>query len=296
MMPSSPPSRDIVRGMELSRSGWLEKYSVGRGLFPVKNWQRRYFTVSHSGLNYSKSKDVPADNRTYIPFVAAEGFHEIRMYPVFLLPIVTAAMHPEASDCNFFFFGIRFEEKGKPHLLLLRTTTASDRDQWVRFIGQYIHVGSLQGVPLLHPLDPSSPKTFDPEELDANEKRTLRRAVLEWDEGQDLRVTYGAASPEASMEDTAPSDDEHAGYGLRNGATPPRITPSASAAHTPRGGPGLVQLDDEDDIDRGRSGIQASSRSHMHPASATARSRAESMQRAQRSPPPPTGDKEFDVL
>ena len=69
--------------MQTCKSGWLEKFSVGRGLLPVKNWQRRWFQVDHTGLNYSKAPSDKPSARTRIPFserihgASAEGVKQL---------------------------------------------------------------------------------------------------------------------------------------------------------------------------------------------------------------------------
>jgi hypothetical protein len=116
-----------------------------------------------------------------------------------------------------------FEEEGRPRILLLRTALAHERDAWVRYVSQYVHVGTLSGVPVAHPLDSSGHKGFDPEELDARERIALRRQVLEWDEGQMWRQQNAVMDPVAM--DWA-SDSEH-----HNSASPS----GGSAQPTPRG-------------------------------------------------------------
>ena len=188
--------------MDLQKTGWLEKFSVGRGIIPVKNWQRRFFTVNHRGLNYSKAPGIPGEARTYIPFVTVSA--EVMMNPVFLLPVVSSAIHPAATSTDMFYFGLRFEEKGKSHVLLFRTSSAADRDSWVKFIGSFIHVGALSGVPVAHPLDPTVPRAPDPEELDVREKQMLRRTIIDWDEGQTYRAVGDSIEPNWDSDDDAP--------------------------------------------------------------------------------------------
>jgi hypothetical protein len=188
--------------MELQKTGWLEKFSVGRGLIPVKNWQKRFFTVNHRGLNYSKAPGIPGEQRTYIPFVTVSA--EVQMNPVFLLPVVGPSIHPEAVLPDMFYFGLKFEEKGKPHALLLRTTSSADRESWVRFISSFVHVGAISGVPVAHPLDHSAPRAPDPEELDVREKQLLRRVIIDWDEGQTYRVLGESIEPNWDSDDDAP--------------------------------------------------------------------------------------------
>lgn len=139
----------------LSKSGWLEKFSVGRGIFPFRNWQRRYVVATHAGLNYSSSSTSAGEARTFVPFascpdsslnnnssnsstltsstaVAAVGVCDVVQHPVFLIPVVSSSLHPEAKDqSSFSYFGIRFQEKGNVRVLLFRTTDAADRQQWV---------------------------------------------------------------------------------------------------------------------------------------------------------------------
>lgn len=309
MHSSSNPSTPVSRGMELSRSGWLEKYSVGRGFIPVRNWQKRWFTVTHDGLNYSKTPDVRGDGRTYIPFIATEGLQEMRMTPVFLFTHITESVHPAANDPNYFYFGVRFEEKSKPHVLLLRSSNFKEKDQWVHFISQFVHVGTNRGIPTLHPLDSASPRTFDPEELDPSEKRALKRAIMDWDEGQDLRSKLDGPALEKSLQEEEEVSDDllrsrdggGGGGGQMMATTPPRVTPSASAAQTPRGTHGLYNsngdYNDEADgtpVDQGRSGVQPSVRSYARPASTANRSN-NGHQQVPLSELPTSGA-EYDVL
>lgn len=195
-------------GSPLNRSGWVEKYSVGRGFFPVRNWKRRWLMVNHHGLNYSKDPKTEPQTRTFIPFTensekAKEGQQvgkgrkagDVKLRPVFLYPNVTAAIHSEATDANYFYFGVRFEESETPRILLLRTTDGQERDAWVRFIAQFVHAASiLSGVPMLHPVAMKNAKP-DPEELDPKSQADLRRAVIEWDDGFQHRVD-GTVAPD----------------------------------------------------------------------------------------------------
>jgi hypothetical protein len=201
------------------------------------------------------------------------------MTPVFLFAHVNESVHPAANDPNYHYFGIRFEEKGKAHVLLLRAGSAREKEQWVRYIGQYIHVGTSRGVPTLHPLDSASPRTFDPEELDPNEKRALRKTIVEWDEGQEFRIHQDIATLERSLQEIEIAAEDlrvREGGGAMMSTTPPRVTPSASAAQTPRGTHGLYANDDDDadtsPVDQGRSGVNPSVRSFTRPASTANRS------------------------
>jgi hypothetical protein len=223
--------------------------------------------------------------------------------PVFLFPNITESVHPAANDPNYFYFGVRFEEKSKGHVLLLRATSMRERDQWVHFMAQYVHVGTNRGIPNLHPVDSASPRTFDPEELDPNEKRMLRRAVLDWDEGQDIRAKHdNVLGPlESGMDDDTVSDPLLSGGGAMT-TTPPRgVTPSASAAQTPRGTHNGVGGPDDDEtdtamMDQGRSGVQPSVRSYARPASVAARSQGGGQQLQVPLSELPTSGAEYDVL
>jgi hypothetical protein len=192
--------------MELHRTGWLEKFSVGRGLIPVKNWQKRFFTVNHRGLNYSKGPGIPGEGRTYIPFVTAASA-EVQMNPVFLMPVVGPALHPEAVLADKFYFALKFEEKGKTRILLLRANSSIDRDSWVKFIGSFIHACAVSGEAVAHPLDAkSAPRERDPEELDVHEKQVLRKVIIDWDEGQVYRAMGESIEPTMDWD----SDDDEA--------------------------------------------------------------------------------------
>lgn len=235
---SAPTSSVIDR----NKSGWLEKFSVGRGILPVRNWQRRWFVVDHRGLNYSKSPSHEAQRRTQVPFVTLTPTREIALRPVFLFNNVTTAIHPEATSMSFFYFGLRFEEDGVAHVLLLRTALSPERDEWVRFIGLFVHSASVAGVPVSHPLCLTR-RPYDPEELDAHEKTALRRVVLEWDEGVQHRQHGGAldaceSSAAAAIAASAvDSDDDLESPDVPHGAgtvTPPARESRSSRPASPR--------------------------------------------------------------
>lgn len=190
------------------KTGWLHKFSVGRGILPVKNWQKRWFSVNNTGLNYSKGPDVPAQQRTFIPFISKSAL-EVTLNPVFLLPTVSAALHPEAADPSAFYFGLRFEEGKAGRILLLRAESADDRAAWVRFLSQFLHVGSSSGIPVAHPLDSSIPRGHDPEQLDAREKLSLRSVILNWDEGAHLRQVGECPDPIIDVWDSDGDGDGH---------------------------------------------------------------------------------------
>ena len=208
-MASPPSAATPVQGVGVTKCGWVEKYSVGRGFFPVRNWKKRWLMVTHQGLNYAKGPNQEAQNRTYVPFIQSGNAKDgVKLRPVFLFPVVTAAIHPEATEPSMHYFGLRFEETDVPRILLLRTPSATERDGWVRFIGQFVHAASLNGVPISHPMTIRSAKP-DPEELDGKAQMELRKSVMEWDDGFKERVV----SLEASVADAAApvnweSDDE----------------------------------------------------------------------------------------
>jgi hypothetical protein len=241
--------------MEMMRTGWLEKYSVGRGLIPLKNWQRRWFCVDHAGLNYSKSPMEAPSRRTFIPFVAGPGANgDVVMAPVYLYPNVTESIHPEAVGSSIYYFALRFQERGTPRLLLVRTNDSAERERWVRFLSLFVHAAALSGIPPSHPS--AQKKGVDPDELDPRERLLLKQTILDWDEGMQLRMA-GVAEPvatrEGSFEDCAVwnSDEEVSGHPSRrnsksNNHTPgvqsPR-RPSSNAASPALGGSGAPELD-----------------------------------------------------
>lgn len=171
---------------ESTKVGWLEKFSVGRGVIKFKNWKKRFFTVDCNGLNYSKSDKKPGAPRTYIPFVTKKT-PEVSLSSVFLLSNVNSDLHPEAQDPSkkYLYFGIRFEENKRSFVLLMRTVDSSTRERWVRFLAQLVPCGVPYnlGVPPAHPQDPTLQRLYDPEDLDERERKALRKVVLDWDEG-----------------------------------------------------------------------------------------------------------------
>lgn len=197
--PSAPPPPVV---QEVRRTGWIEKYSVGRGILPIRNWQRRWFSVDNHGLNYSKSQFEPPAKRTYVPFVTSTTSRDVFLNPVFLFPNVTKDIHSEASEGGTYYFALRFEENRVPRVLLLRTRVPEDRDSWVRYLAQYVHAAALTtGVPAYHPLSAAGQKKgYDPDELDAKEKKALRQVVLDWDEGAQLRAAGPGAVPDPIQE------------------------------------------------------------------------------------------------
>ena len=259
--PTSSPASATVK------CGWVEKYSVGRGFFPVRNWKKRWLMVTHQGLNYAKDQGSPAAGRTYVPFVsktlgsAAAGGSGIQssnnqpstnitvimaqekermtkggvcMNPVFLFPVVTAIIHPEATDPNFFYFGLRFVETDTPRILLLRASTKEDREEWVRFIGQFVHAASLNGVPNMHPAIMKAPKVRDPEELDARSQNEVRKNVMGWDDGFQYRA-FGSEEPCENMhEDPLNWDSDNE----TNGVSSPRESSEGGALTAGGGGSG----------------------------------------------------------
>jgi hypothetical protein len=234
---------------EARRKGWIEKYSVGRGMLPLRNWQRRWFTIDNHGLNYAKSNFEAPQRRTYVPFVSMSTSRDVTMLPVFLYPHVTEQIHPAATDPTLFYFALRFEENRTPRVLLLRCATAEERSSWVRFLSQFVHAASLlTGVPLAHPLS-GYKRGYDPDELDAKEKKTLRQAVLDWDEGSQLRGAPGASCPDPVAESERQLDlrdvpvwgDSDADDGGGGGISV--ATARGSGLASPGRGPGLGALD-----------------------------------------------------
>lgn len=220
-------------GSPVLKTGMLEKYSVGRGFFPVKNWQRRFFIVTYRGLNYSKGPQLPASTRTFVPFASA-GDSEVRILPVFLFPCMTPQLHPAATDPGMFYFAIGFEERDNSRMLLMRTPSTEERDDWVRFIGQFVHAAGRSGVSQSHPLN-SRHRVFDPEELDPREKTMLRRNVLEWDDGMRTAVQGGVTmDPVADVPPNWDSDEEPDDGALEADEEAPIATKEHSRGPSPR--------------------------------------------------------------
>eukprot|EP00758_Cryptobia_borreli_P010778 Tbor_TRINITY_DN5600_c0_g1::TRINITY_DN5600_c0_g1_i1::g.8255::m.8255 len=105
--------------VENTKSGYLYKYTVGRGSNLFRNWRRRWFTADHNGLNYSKNEKTVPLSRNLIPFISSIK-PELTLARAFLLANVTVDLHPKATNENHFYFGIYFEEQWKPYILLCR--------------------------------------------------------------------------------------------------------------------------------------------------------------------------------
>ena len=216
--------------LQLIKSGWLEKYSVGRGIIPLKNWQRRWFCVDHAGLNYSKTPTEAPSKRTFIPFVAGAGADgDILMAPVYLYPNVTESVHPEATGSNIYYFALRFQERGTPRVLLVRMHDPGERESWVRFLAQFIQAAALSGIPSIQG---GSKKGIDPDELDPKERLLLKQTIMDWDEGCQNRVIGApepAVPPDAFDDCTVWASDEESGHASRRGSKSNANTPSAQS-------------------------------------------------------------------
>lgn len=238
--------------LQMVKSGWLEKYSVGRGIIPLKNWQRRWFCVDHAGLNYAKAPTETPSRRTFIPFISGSGSDgDVLLAPVFLYADVTEGIHPEASAASFCYFALRFQERGTPRLLLVRTADRAERDSWVRFLAQFVHAAALtSGIPAAHPT--IHRKGIDPDELDPRERQVLKQTILEWDEGLQLRAV-GAGEPLVapdSFEDCAVwASDEDSHSPSRRGSKSAGQTPSAQSPRRPASNPSAAAAPPTDDFD-----------------------------------------------
>jgi hypothetical protein len=221
--------------LQLIKSGFLEKYSVGRGIIPLKNWQRRWFCVDHAGLNYAKSPTEAPSRRTFIPFITGScSAGDVVMAPVFLYPNVTEAIHPEAHGNTTYYFALRFQERGTPRLLLVRTNDAAERESWVKFLALFVHAAALSGVPTSHPA--VTKKGIDPDELDPRERQALKQTIMDWDEGMQLRIN-GREDPlvaRETFEDCAVwASDDDSNLQSRRGSKSAAHTPSAQSPRRP---------------------------------------------------------------
>ena len=166
------------QSMALSKEGWLEKYSVGRGALPMKNWRKRYFVANVSGLDYFdnpprsqtnnlKGKPLDGDSRkgksktekrkiyfsvANSPALSHTGSQ--RQLPVFLLPHIDESFHPAAVNAGpanpfaqnmsvnnniYYYFALRFSENKQTLLLLCRTRDPLIRREWTDFLSLFIH-------------------------------------------------------------------------------------------------------------------------------------------------------------
>jgi hypothetical protein len=182
-----PEGAPTLDGMELIKQGYLEKYSVGRGMLAIKNWQRRWFSVDHRGLSYAKAPHTEPRRGTNVPFVARDPAGQVTMYPVFVYSTVNAGIHPEAKDEHMFYFALRFDEAGEARVLLVRTPAKAERDAWVRFISQFVHSASMSAGGPQHPLV-AKRVLHDPSRLDPREQHALRATIGNWDEGVQYRT------------------------------------------------------------------------------------------------------------
>ncbi|RNE95174.1 hypothetical protein TraAM80_10357 [Trypanosoma rangeli] len=158
--------------------GWIEKFSIGRGFFSTKSWQRRYVMVDCKGIGYMHSPPKrpmkPSSARCFVPFEGPRKRNgEMCLRPVYLLRHVTPFMHPEVPDksqgtfasissgsdvsCEYHYFAISFQERDKRFFMLLRTTTLEDYNVWTLVLSGYVPAGSINTVvPVPHPLVTSS--------------------------------------------------------------------------------------------------------------------------------------------
>eukprot|EP01060_Flectonema_neradi_P040132 TRINITY_DN9047_c4_g1_i1.p2 TRINITY_DN9047_c4_g1~~TRINITY_DN9047_c4_g1_i1.p2 ORF type:complete len:124 (+),score=15.23 TRINITY_DN9047_c4_g1_i1:66-437(+) len=105
----------------VSKSGFLEKYSVGNKFTLRKNWKRRYIASTPNGLLYYKDSDHgKAQGR--VPY----GFDTT------LYTKVDQSVHPEARQHDeYFYFAIQFAEtNSKVRMLLLRTQSNAEKAEW----------------------------------------------------------------------------------------------------------------------------------------------------------------------
>ncbi|KAG5476953.1 hypothetical protein LSCM1_05286 [Leishmania martiniquensis] len=116
------------------------------------------------------------------------------------------------NSCTYYYFGLTFEEHRKRYLLLLRTSSPQEYIKWTTFLPLYVHEGSASRiVPLAHPLEVGRPQPIDLNHRRLTEKREstlpsavtfyldpdpcafseyvrVRRACLDWDEGERQRL------------------------------------------------------------------------------------------------------------
>ncbi|ORC91787.1 uncharacterized protein TM35_000053830 [Trypanosoma theileri] len=155
--------------------GWLEKYSVGGGLFSTHDWQKRYVIVTREGIGYMHHQPEqslsPSSAHCFIPFEEPHRKKDgTKQRPVYLLRHVAPFMHPEISSKvrgvlstpssgseksdDVYYFAISFTRGRRRLFLLFRCRTLQDHVVWTSVLSAYIPVGSLSTiVPVPHPLE-----------------------------------------------------------------------------------------------------------------------------------------------
>jgi hypothetical protein len=107
-----------------TKSGYLEKYSMGRSFLSGKNWKKRFFTADASGLTYYESKDGKQIGRIDI--------HEPKSR------VVTYPSTKTHDRVQFFDrdLVVIFLENNKELRLLLRCATVAEHDDWAAVLGR----------------------------------------------------------------------------------------------------------------------------------------------------------------
>eukprot|EP00755_Sulcionema_specki_P038625 Sspe_Gene.23746::Locus_9284_Transcript_1_1_Confidence_1.000_Length_660::g.23746::m.23746 len=113
------------------KEGFLEKYSVGRGFTILRNWKKRYVRCKPNGLTYYKTLE-DAKPQGHVKF----GFDTT------LFSQVDTTIHPAAKDSSMHYFAIQFvDESSKARMLLLRTSSKSEKEAWCSVLGDWMARG-----------------------------------------------------------------------------------------------------------------------------------------------------------
>eukprot|EP00759_Apiculatamorpha_spiralis_P005729 PhF_6_TR13411/c0_g1_i2/m.21348/K01110/PTEN; phosphatidylinositol-3,4,5-trisphosphate 3-phosphatase and dual-specificity protein phosphatase PTEN len=107
--------------MPTKREGWLFKYSLGLGIFPIRNWKKRYFRIHDTSISYYESENGQLKGSISHGSV-------VRVFSD--APVSGALPSPECS----YVFAIQLrlgDKKNVFHVLLLATDSPTIRDEWV---------------------------------------------------------------------------------------------------------------------------------------------------------------------
>eukprot|EP01065_Artemidia_motanka_P046780 TRINITY_DN7173_c0_g1_i2.p1 TRINITY_DN7173_c0_g1~~TRINITY_DN7173_c0_g1_i2.p1 ORF type:complete len:682 (+),score=25.65 TRINITY_DN7173_c0_g1_i2:232-2277(+) len=107
--------------------GSLSKYSIGKGPWTPKNWKERHFFADADALRYYAHENVRGGQRCGEPKGEIYWRDVVQVYET-----VDSKLHREAVDRRMCYFGVRFRDSGKSRLLLLRSSSESDRHGWLQ--------------------------------------------------------------------------------------------------------------------------------------------------------------------
>ncbi|KAH9586558.1 hypothetical protein LSM04_009356 [Trypanosoma melophagium] len=176
--------------------GWLEKFSVGRGLFSTHGWQKRYVVVAREGIGYMHRAPEPsmrpASAHCFIPFEEPQRKRDgVKQRPVYLLRHVAPFMHPEISTEDRgglsststaterfeddHYLAISFTEGRRRLFLLLRCPSLEEYVVWTSVLSLYIPAGSLNTiVPIPHPLEAHHYSSSNGSDFPKSRKKSFR--------------------------------------------------------------------------------------------------------------------------